>query len=66
MASIDYIRRHYGLDVKRGTRFRFDGKSGPPTEGVVVGSRNGLLRVRFDGSKRVYSLHPTWKITYPR
>jgi hypothetical protein len=67
--SIQYIRDTYGVPAKRGGRIRFTGNDGSEypgegIEGVIVGTRNARLRVRFDGSKRIESLHPTWMVEY--
>ena len=57
--AYDYIRKAYGVDFKPGERIAMDGKLG-----VIVRPRNDpqYLRVRFDGTKHVMNVHPTWQI----
>jgi hypothetical protein len=67
--SLQYIRDCYNVPAKRGGRISFRGNDGDndpcePMEGVIVGARNAYLRVRFDGSPRIVSLHPTWMVEY--
>ena len=59
--SMAYIRRTYGVPVKRGARIRFD--YADYGEGVITSAPGPHLRVRFaDG--RVRKIHPTWHVTY--
>ena len=62
--SLAYIRNYYDVPATKGRRVLFDW---PPTEGkegVIVGSRDAHLRVRFDGEKSATTLHPTWNVVY--
>lgn len=63
MNGLEYIRKAYGVDARRGRRIRY----GPNQEqgAIITGARNGRLRVRFDGCTRAIDLHPTWQVTYP-
>lgn len=51
--SMDYIRRVYGLAVKRGDRVRYANATGS-----IVAARGAYLRIRMDDHRRVFSLHP--------
>jgi len=63
--SMAYIRAFYGVPAKRGARIRFTpGWIQPAKEGKIIGSCGPHLRVRFDGEKRIATLHPTWEVTY--
>lgn len=56
--SLPYIRRTYGVPAKRGMRVQY-GDSKNAAQGTIVGSRNAWLRIRWDGSGRVSTWHPT-------
>ena len=65
--NMAYIRDYYGVPAKRGARIRWTWhRKGEPRndEGTIAGSCGQYLRVRFDGSTQVLSLHPTWEIEY--
>lgn len=63
--SMQYIRDYYGVPAKRGARIRFTGRSdGVAQEGVITGTRNAHIRVRFDGDLCTSRLHPTWEVEY--
>ena len=65
--SMAYIREHYKVPAKRGARIRWTWhrlRVEHKDTGTIVGSRGQYLRVRFDGSPEVLSLHPTWEIEY--
>lgn len=64
--TMAYIRDYYQIPAKRGARIRWRYyRKGPQAdEGTIVGSQGQYLRVRFDGSPRIVSLHPTWEIEY--
>lgn len=51
--SLDYVRRYYGLDVKRGDRVIVFGRPGRVTSGA-----DQYIRVRRDGEKRSLRFHP--------
>ena len=55
--SAEYVRRHYGVDFKRGDRITVDGKPG-----VIVSFPGQYLGVRFDGSRLTLRAHPTWRV----
>jgi hypothetical protein len=61
--SMQYIRQCYGVPARRGARVRFSGGN-LPAVGVIVGSRQQYLRVKFDGMSRPMTLHPAWKVEY--
>ena len=58
--GMEYIRKMYNVPAKRGGRIRSQGCD----TGTIVAAKNGLLRVRFDGQKRIARLHPTWRVEY--
>ncbi|OLZ72538.1 hypothetical protein AVW11_03860 [Streptomyces amritsarensis] len=60
MSSGQYIRRYYGVAVRRGMEITFDGK---PAR--IVGYRGQYLRVRTPEYTRPVSIHPTWHVVYP-
>jgi hypothetical protein len=56
--SAEYVRRHYGVDYKRGDRLVMDGRPG-----TLVSFPEQYLGIRFDDTpRRVYRCHPTWRI----
>ena len=57
---MSYIRKHYKVPARIGSRVRFEGKH----EGTIRGSHGGYIRVRFDGDENIVSLHPTWRLEY--
>lgn len=66
MSQFDYINRHYGLSLKRGSRIEYTGdkKCGPRT-GSVTSAMGAHIRIRFDGSPdAVGPFHPTWEIRH--
>lgn len=64
--GMKYIRQQYGVPAKRGARVRFtpDGNLSTSCDGIIVGTRNGYLRVRMGEERRVRTYHPTWQIEY--
>lgn len=56
---MDWIRKTYGVDARRGMKVKVDGKAG-----VIVSAKNGYIMVRFDGKKRSEPCHPTWRVEY--
>jgi hypothetical protein len=71
--SMKRIREYYNVPAKRGARVEYGGDDlakfirgfmYAPKKGTVVGSRGDYIRVRFDGSSAIETLHPTWKVRY--
>ena len=57
--SAEYVRRHYGVNFKRGERLVIDHGFGMPLRhGVLVSFPNQYLGVRFDGEQRTSRVHP--------
>jgi hypothetical protein len=61
--SMDYIRRTYNVPAKRGGRVQFTAAY-DALKGTIVSSRGPWIRVRWDETGRVQTLHPTWQIVY--
>ena len=60
--TLAWIRRYYGLDVKRGDRVLYQGAP----HIVCGGARSGpYLRIRPEAGGRAVSVHPTWEMQYP-
>jgi len=57
--SAEYVRRYYGVNVKRGQRVTVEGRPG-----VVVSFPGQYLGVRFDGERHTSRCHPTWEVDY--
>lgn len=57
--SMEQIRNHYGVPAKRGILVCAIGNAG-----VIVGSRDGKLRIRVNVSQLILTYHPTYKINY--
>lgn len=57
--SLDYVRRYYGVDARRGMRVAVDGRPGVLTTGA-----GHYIRVRFDGERHSVPCHPTWRVDY--
>lgn len=51
--SLDYVKRNYGVPVKRGQRVTHEGD-----QGVVTCGDGAHVRVRFDGEKFSRPCHP--------
>jgi hypothetical protein len=71
--SMKYIRQYYGVPAKRGARIEYSGDETSkfiqgflfqPKKGTIVGAQDQYLRVRFDGSTRIETVHATWKVKY--
>ena len=63
---LPYVRKFYGLDVKRGDRVRYTGEiagGGHVRHGTVTGASDGYLTIRMDGGNYVGRYHPTWELT---
>ena len=60
---MDYIRRTYNVPAKRGGRVQFTSAEFA-VRGTIVGSRGQYIRVRWDESGAVQTLHPKWNIVY--
>lgn len=58
--TLEYIRKYYGVPAKRGQQvhYKATGSSRIDWQGRIVGASGGRLRVRFDGHKRTYVVHP--------
>jgi hypothetical protein len=61
--SMDYIRRTYGVPAKRGARVNFT-HAAKGALGTIIGTRGHYLRVRWDASGLVSTMHPTWMMVY--
>ena len=61
--SMDYIRRTYGVPARRGGRVQYTGAK-KSVQGTIVSARGHYLRVRWDESGQVQSMHPTWMLVY--
>lgn len=59
--SLAYIRKAYGLDVKRGGRIRYTG-DGRDEFGTIIGASGAHLNIRLDGVRHGMPFHPTWKL----
>ena len=62
--SMKWVRDTYGVPAKRGGRVHFAWPPESPSDGTIVGTDAGRLRVRLDGRKHTTILHPTWNVTY--
>jgi hypothetical protein len=61
--SMDYIRRTYGVPAKRGVRVQFTDAT-KSVQGTIIGSRGQYIRVRWDETGFVHTMHPTWMMVY--
>lgn len=59
---LPYIRKAYGLDVKRGDRVLYQG-GGFCKYGTVTGASDAYLNIRMDGEKHAGRYHPTWELS---
>jgi hypothetical protein len=57
--AMAYVRERYSVPAKRGARVRFCGD-----ECVIVGARDGLLRLRCVSTGDLWTAHPTWRMEY--
>jgi len=57
--TFKYIKRRYGITLKRGQRVLAYGE-----KGVVTEAKGGYVRIRLDGHKRSNGYHPTHNIIY--
>lgn len=67
MSEFDYINKHYGLSIKRGSRVEYTGSAGrEPRVGSVTSSDGAHIHIRFDDSPKgpVGPFHPTWEMRY--
>jgi hypothetical protein len=55
--SMDYLRRTYGVNVKRGQRVAF-GAGDQRKLGTVTGACH-YVHIRFDGQRHSVNVHPT-------
>ncbi|MEW2415334.1 hypothetical protein AB0953_16685 [Streptomyces sp. NPDC046866] len=58
--SAQYIRRYYGVAVRRGMQILVEGKPA-----VIVGYRGQYLRVRTAEYKHPITVHATYHVVYP-
>jgi hypothetical protein len=58
---LDYVRRHYGVEVKIGQRVRVDGELGTVIHNPTFA--NHYVHVRLDRGMDA-PCHPTWRMTY--
>lgn len=58
--SMQKIRDTYWVPAKRGMSVRFS----TGRYGVIVGSRDDLLRIRLEGDHIVHDYHPVYAIEY--
>lgn len=69
-----YIRNYYGVPAKRGARIKFHSDTAKfiqgflyrSKQGTIVSAKGNYIRVRFDNSDRIETLHPTWNVEYLR
>jgi hypothetical protein len=61
--SLTAIQLRYRVPAVVGGRVTISSSHGPKA-GIIRGGRNGRLRVRLEGERRIRSLHPTWRIRY--
>ena len=61
---VDYIRRYYGVNAKRGGRVRYTGGQKGERFGTIKSAQGGYLRIVLDGDKYAGNYHPTWKLEY--
>lgn len=66
IVSIKYIRENYTVPAKLGAKIRFTphGDKSKMREGIIVGSKDSYLKVKFGEEKQIAILHPTWSIEY--
>lgn len=58
--SFEYIRKYYGMPVRRGGRVTLLNLRGHKTnrQGRITSARGGYLKVVLDGEKRPRTYHP--------
>ena len=61
--SMKYIRKTYGVPVKRGACVEFTCPGGV-IQGTITSSRGPYILVRLDGDKFSMPFHPTWRMRY--
>lgn len=67
MSQFDYINKHYGLNIRKGTRLEYTGDPRNPSRlGTVASAAGAHINVKFDDdpSKVVGPFHPTWEMRY--
>ena len=66
--SMDYIRKTYEIDCKRGQRVRYSPPGEAPREGKIVGARWCYLLIKLDSPPGMVSktrlFHPTWCLQF--
>jgi hypothetical protein len=73
---MQYIRDYYKVPAKRGAIIEYHGDEEigrfirgflyVPRRGVIVAAKGNYLRVRFNDSNHITTIHPTWKVKYVR
>lgn len=61
--SFDYIRKTYGVPVKRGARVEYSGVS-PSVVGTIISASGAHVNILLDGAKHAMPFHPTWELRY--
>jgi hypothetical protein len=61
--GMNYVRRTYGVPIKRGRRIRFWGERSSSVELVVRSAPHAILASETPTSRRLV-LHPTWRVEY--
>lgn len=61
--SMEYIRKHYTQNARRGARVQYTGEA-VAQQGTITGTCGARLRVRMDGEKHTGIYHPTWEMHY--
>jgi hypothetical protein len=54
-----WIRDRYKVPAKRGMKVAAQGE-----RGIIIGSKNGYLRIQIEGRKKNLLFHPTWEMKY--
>jgi hypothetical protein len=57
----EWFKDRYGLDIKEGDTVFFQGD-----ECVIIGVRNGYLKLRNKKTEKEFLAHPTWEMEYPK
>ena len=59
--SMDYIRKHYGLEIKRGTDVLINTPRAGKIKGVVAEAKGARIRIKLIGLPKhpIWTYHPT-------